>query len=175
MIQTVRTFSNGHKFFSREFVEQKKSIKNVKAHNTTLFRRDDNPEEPPRSLTSWLMASEVITGLSIPSIPSGESFLREDVVIRFSMNEKYRREFGLLKGLFSLGKYPGINVQADSSEKFFTVSLLKEREENSIEYFQQIFQWLVKEVKFKKVIREVVRFEQKIRQEQAMLLRLLQN
>jgi len=171
MVQTARAFSNDHKFFLRESAEKKISIK----INRLDIVRNIKTEEHSRSIASWLMASEIITGLGIPSIPSEESFQREHIVLRFSLSEKYQKEFSLLKGLFSFGKHHGINVQANSAEKFFTVSILPESEASSIEYFQQIFQWLEKEVKFRKVIREVVRFEQKVQQEQALLFSLLQN
>lgn len=174
MVRTVSAFSIDHKLFSRKFKDQKISIKNTEGNRPATVS-SDKKEEQSRSIVRWLMASEIVTGLSIPSIPSGESFQREHIVLKFSLSEKYQREFSLLKGLFSFGKHQGFKVEADSSEKFFMVSILPEKEESSIEYFQRIFQWLVREVKFKKVIREIVRFEQKVQHEQALLLSILSN
>ena len=49
--------------------------------------------DQPLSIVGWLMALEVVAGLSIPSIPSGESFHPEHIILKFSLSEKYQKEF----------------------------------------------------------------------------------
>jgi hypothetical protein len=96
-------------------------------------------------------------------------------VVKFELVEKYRTQFVLLRGLFAFRKPSGISVSSDRADNSFTVELPATVEKEAIAYFDSTFNWLTKEIRFKQVLKEVIRFESKVKHEQALLSSTLIN
>ena len=100
-------------------------------------------------------------------------FQKERFNLKFTLTEKYNSYFPLLRGLFQFRKPPGLIISSDRFDKSFLIEFSSDNEEKSIVFFEIVFHWLSKEVRFKEVLREVIRFEQEVSREQAILRRYL--
>lgn len=141
-----------------------------------LIRRNPkNPVQDSNIVAQWFSKSEFVANLSFSEIPTDKIFPQERFHLKFNLAEKYNSYFPLLRGLFQFRKPSGLTISADRSDRSFSVEFNADIEEKSLVFFETVFHWLSKEVRFKEVLREVIRFEQKINREQVLLLSALQN
>lgn len=133
------------------------------------------PSQNTSSLAQWFAKSEFVTNLNFSTIPADKVFQRGRFNLKFKLTDKYNPYFPLLRGLFQFRKPHGLTISADRFDKSFLIEFTSDNEEKSIAFFATIFHWLSKEVRFKEVLKEVIRFEQKISREQTLLLSALQS
>lgn len=141
-----------------------------------VIRNNSKPsQDRGNTVWQWFNQSDLVSRLSFKVIPADKIFHKERFILKFALAEKYASYFPLLKGLFGFRKPSGLNISSDRSDRSFVVEFSSDIEDKSVAYFTTIFRWLSKEVHFKAVLKEVIRFEQKVNREQSLLLSALQN
>lgn len=134
-----------------------------------IRRNPEASEQNSSSLFQWFAQSGFVTNLDFSSIPADKVFQKERFTLKFTLAGKFSAYFALLRGLLEFRKPSGLIISADRSDKSFAVEFTADSEEKSIAFFETIFQWLSKEIRFKEVLKEVIRFDQKIKGERALL------
>lgn len=117
------------------------------------------------TLTGFFEASKILKRLSYTMIPA-ENHSDDRVVLKFALADSYVSHFPLLRGLFGFGKTAYINVKADSTDKTFVIEVSSGHAESVIPYFEKIFSWLAKEIKFKSALKQVIRLQKEVEQSQ---------
>ncbi len=143
--------------------------------NYRIIRNDSNYSAKENRIVQWLIQSEFVSGLTFTILPGGKLFHKERLNLKFSLPEKYNRHFILLNSFFLFRKPTGLLISSDRADKSFTVDVVLDNEKSIIAYFETIFGWLSKEIKFKAVLKEVIRFEKRFNHEQALLVSALQS
>jgi hypothetical protein len=90
------------------------------------------------------------------------------VTLNFSLADKYANQFILLRGLFEFNNIKDVTVTADRTTRTFKVVFNINQPTSIIEYFETIFNSLVKEINFKNILRGIIRLEERIKREQAL-------
>jgi len=152
------------------FTQAKQQEKNLALHKS-LDTEDfldissiiDVNENALLTLTAFFDESKILNRLSYTFIPAGILYSSDRVVLKFSLAKGYENYFTLLRGLLGFGKPPHLLVVAEPIDKTFTIEVTSAYAENVISYFQKIFTWLDKEIKFKAALKEVIRLQQEAR------------
>jgi hypothetical protein len=119
-------------------------------------------------LINWLSKVNYITGIQYSVIAAGQLYLKDRLIVKFTLKESYAPNFVLLRGLFEFGKPSGIIISANKTDKTFTLDVLSTEIENSLQYLETIFNWLAKEIKFKETLKEVILLKKEIRRKEAL-------
>lgn len=176
MTQAAKVLNGGHNFNILNLVTNKTKNNNESKFNLKLVRNDSNDAElnSKNSIVTWFERSEFVTDINVSIVPESRLFYKERVIVKFKLAEKYNSFFVLLKGLFGFRKPKGVSITVDRSDRSIIVELSSNNENETIAYFESTFKWLAKEARFKEVLKEVIRFEQKVNREQALLVSALQ-
>jgi hypothetical protein len=115
------------------------------------------------TLTSFFEESKILKTLSYTRIPAGKLYLNDRVILKFSLAKGYENHFVLLRGLLGFGKPPHVLVVAEPVDRTFVIEVTSEYAESVVLYFQKIFTWLAKEIKFKVALKEIIRLQEEAR------------
>ena len=124
-------------------------------------------EETVIATAQWLGKSKFINRVSYALVPTAEN--QHHVILNFALADSYAENFVLLRGLFDFGRPSFVAVTGDRTTQTYSVALSADEPVGVAEYFETIFNWLTKEIKFKVLLKEVVKFEQRIKREQALV------
>ncbi|HEY8933585.1 MAG TPA: hypothetical protein VIM65_00120 [Cyclobacteriaceae bacterium] len=113
----------------------------------------------------WLNQSALISKLNYHISPAKEN-KQNNVVLKFQLADDLAANFILLKGLFEFGNASAFAISADRTTQTFELEIKSTDSEHVINVLETIFNWLVKEINFKSKLKEVIRWEQRIREEQ---------
>jgi hypothetical protein len=177
MTQAANILYKGHNFNILNFVDQKIRTKREPKFDHKVIRNDlkNIDQASANTVVKWFEQSGFVDVISLTVVPQGKLFYKERTILTFTLTEKYNTFFVLLRGLFGFKKPSGVTISSDRNDKSFAVEFQVSNKDEIIKYFETIFQWLSKEARFKEVLREVIRFEQKVNREQALLLSALQH
>ena len=173
MVSAALKHNNNSSMFNLSDAREK-NIEETQFDYIVIRKNLNRPVQHCSNVFLWFSQSEFVGNLNFSTIPSDRVFQKERFILKFALAEKYKSHFALLRGFFQFRKPPGLFISADRSDKSFAVEFSSDIEEKSIAFFETVFHWLYKEVRFKDVLKEVIRFEQKIHREQALLLSALQ-
>jgi len=123
----------------------------------------DANENALATLTAFFEESKILKRLSYTFISAGNLYLNDRVILKFSLAQGYENHFVLLRGLLGFGKPPHVLVVAEPADRTFAIEVTSEYVESVVAYFQKIFTWLSKEIKFKAALKEVIRLQQEAR------------
>ena len=113
------------------------------------------------ALADWLSRTSLVDKLDYKLVPGADYFgIHHRVVLNFSLAEN-AGQFGLLRGLFSLGKPTGLQIEIDAETRIFNLEIIAENTDEVFTYLNRIFDTLVKESEFKKVLKQVLKFDKK--------------
>jgi hypothetical protein len=119
------------------------------------------------NLAQWLGKSKVITKLNYKlNVSRAFDNNQHDVIFNFVLAEKYANQFVLLRGLFEFHNIPLVSVYADRASQSFRVEIKGDNTERIVDYFNLIFTSLVKEINFKRILKGIIKLEQRIKREQ---------
>jgi hypothetical protein len=126
-------------------------------------------EETVIALTQWLTQSKIVgkLGYNLNAARALNNHQHE-VTLNFSLADKYANQFILLRGLFEFNNIKDVTVTADRTTRTFKVVFNINQPTSIIEYFETIFNSLVKEINFKNILRGIIRLEERIKREQAL-------
>ena len=123
-------------------------------------------EESTLKLTKWFGQLPTINRLQYSLISAGTLHKKERIVLKFVLADGYTTYFTLLRGLFEFGKQNNIAISSNHPEKSFTVEVGLDYPETAITYFENIFDWFAKEIRFKVALKKVMQWEKSVRNEQ---------
>jgi hypothetical protein len=111
------------------------------------------------TLMVFFEESKILETLSYTFIPAGNLYFNNRVVFRFSIAKGYEDHFVLLRGLLGFGKPPHVLIVAEPADRTFVIEVTSEYADAAVSYFQKIFTWLAKEIKFKSALKEIMRLQ----------------
>jgi len=120
-------------------------------------------------LLQWFKKSEVFKSVEFKSIPAGEIFQTDLLIIEFRLSDLYRDSFVLLRGLLEFSRPIKIAVSSNNSEKTFQLHASEGQGEIIAAYLDTIQRLFLQEIKFKKSLKAVLSFERAVKREQAKL------
>jgi|GEM_PF-4590970 len=117
------------------------------------------------TLTGFFEGSKILKRLSYTLIPA-KNYSEDRVILKFALADNFVGHFPLLRGLFGFGKAAHVVVDADSTDKTFVIEVSSGYAESVIPYFEKIFSWLTKEVKFKSALKQVIQLQKEVKRSQ---------
>jgi hypothetical protein len=126
-------------------------------------------EEAVVNLVQYLGQSNIITKLNY-NLAASRAFNdnQHQVTLNFVLAEKYASHFVLLRGLFEFNNIKAASVAADRTNRSFSVVLNENATSSIIDYFEIIFNSLIKEINFKTILRGIIKLEERIKREQTL-------
>ena len=124
-------------------------------------------EESVIKAAQWLNQSALVSKLNYHIVTAKDNQLN-NVILKFQLADDVASNFILLKGLFDFGNASAFTVLADRSNQTFELEIKLNDATRVVNVLETIFSWLVKEINFKSKLKEVIRWEQRIREEQAL-------
>ena len=117
-------------------------------------------------LAQWLGKSNLVSKLNY-QLNSTRAFdnNQHEVIFNFSLSERFSNHFILLKGLFAFHNIPSVSIHADRASRTFKVEIRADQAQDIIDYFNLIINSLVKEINFKRILKGVIKLEQRIKRE----------
>jgi hypothetical protein len=125
------------------------------------------------SFQRWFKNSNVIEPVTFKSIPAGEIFGADQVIVKFRLADLYEDQFVLLRGLLEFSRPKEISISSNNSEKTFQFHIGRDKVLAITTYLDKILALFAKEIRFKESLKAVIRFEQATRLEQSRLYREL--
>ncbi len=149
----------------------------VRSRKTTIKTRGIELTSPKTDfqnpVADWFEKSSFLVPVEFQTIRAGEIFKADRLIVKFKLSDTYRDQFVLLRGLLSFSRPKEISISANNFQKTFELHLGKDQAEAVTTYLDKILDLLTKEIKFKKSLKAVLRFEQSIKLEQAKLYKAL--
>lgn len=124
----------------------------LKQHNTLITGN----KQPFSDVVHFFDSTEIVNSVTHDIIPAGNLYYKDSLVLKFSLSEKYAAYFPLLRGLFGFGKFSGLTISTDKESKTFQIVLASGFTKNAARYFEELFLELVREIKFKLALRDVL-------------------
>jgi hypothetical protein len=126
-----------------------------------------NHEKAVINLAQWLSKSKVVTKLNYKLNASRVlDSSQYDVIFNFVLADKYANQFVLLRGLFEFHNISSVSVYADRASRSFRIELKGDDTTEIKKYFNLIFTSFLKEINFKKILKGIIKLEQRIKREQ---------
>lgn len=125
-------------------------------------------------ILDWFEKSSILEPVEFKSIPAGKIFQSDRAIIKFKLSGIYHDYFVLFRGLLEFSRPIRISVSINSSERTFELFVGTDQATAVTEYLELILKLLVQEIKFKKSLKAILRFEESVRVEQARLYREMQ-
>ena len=126
-------------------------------------------------ILNWFENSGILEPIAFNSIPAGKIFQSDRAIVKFKLSGIYHDHFILFRGLLEFSRPKWISVSSNSSERTFELFAGADQATEVTEYFEVILKLLIQEIKFKKSLKAILRFEERVRVEQAKLYRELQS
>jgi hypothetical protein len=166
MTQTAVLAGNEQQIhFLNIFIRSKKTRENV---DTVPSKQSANP------MLDWFDKSTILKAISFKHIPAGKIFQSDRAIVKFKLSGIYHDHYVLFRGLLEFSRPKWISVSFNNSEKAFELFLGIDQAQAVTEYLDLIVKSLIKEIKFKKSLKAILRFEESVRLEQSRLYRELQ-
>ncbi len=181
MLSTVENIPNGnsniYNFLNSSTIQEANTNQLDKVWNTFKPLNIRN-EDAVVAIVQWLGQSKFLSKIDYKLIPAvlyqEHAFSgQHNVVLTFALADKYASHFILLRGLFEFGKKHGITISSDRATKTFSIEVLSNQSTAILNYFETIFNWLAKEVHFKASLKEIIKFEDRVRAERTLVYRHL--
>jgi hypothetical protein len=147
----------------------------------TVFNNAKNPvaiEDAPEViqentfegvLINVLSKSQVLSIASFTVVPAGKLFVSSKYRITVKLTEEFANNFVLIRGLFEFSRPKNIIISSAVKDQSFEIEILEAQAESFLSYIETIVGWLVNEIKFKNALKAILKFENRIKQEQAIL------
>jgi hypothetical protein len=120
-------------------------------------------------LLDWFGKSSILESVAFKSIPAGKIFQSDRAIIKFRLSGIYHEHFVLFRGLLEFSRPKRIAISVNNSERTFEVFVGTDQASAVVEYLDLILKLLTQEIKFKKSLKAILRFEESVRVEQARL------
>jgi hypothetical protein len=152
--------------FLNVFIRSKTTSENVDA----LASKD----AAPSPILDWFEKSSILEPLTFTSIAAGKIFQSDRSIVKFKLSGIYRDHFVLFRGLLEFSRPKRIVISINNSERTFELFVGTDQVSAVTEYLESILKLLIQEIKFKKSLKAILRFEESVRVEQSRLYSELQ-
>lgn len=98
----------------------------------------------------------------------------EDTRISFQLSGLNNQQFTLLKGMLEFSKPSGIRVYSNRDEHAFLLNFPGKQPEEAVAYLSAVLRSFEKEIRFRSLLREIIRVEQQMNITRSLLYRNLQ-
>jgi len=167
MTQTAVLAGNDQRLnFLNVFIRSKTTPENI----DELASKDSavNP------ILDWFGKSGILEPIEFKSIPAGKIFQSDRAIVKFKLSGIYLEHFVLFRGLLEFSRPKRISISFNNSERTFELFVGTDEVSTVTEYLDVIQKLLIQEIKFKKSLKAILRFEASVRAEQSRLYSELQ-
>jgi hypothetical protein len=151
--------------FLNVFIRPKTTPENVDALKDSAV----NP------ILDWFGKSSILEPVAFKSIPAGKIFQSDRAIVKFKLSGIYHEHFVLFRGLLEFSRPRRISISFNNSERTFELFVGIDEISAVTEYLDLIQKLLIREIKFKKSLKAVLRFEAWVRAEQSRLYKELKS
>ena len=143
---------------------------------TTPDNVDDiaSKEAAVNPILDWFEKSSILEPVEFKSIPAGKIFQSDRAIVKFRLSGIYHEHFVLFRGLLEFSRPKQIAISFNNSERTFELFVGTDQASAVTEYLDLILKLLIQEIKFKKSLKAILRFEESVRVEQSRLYSELQ-
>jgi len=120
-------------------------------------------------LLDWFDKSGILEPVSFKGIPAGKIFQSDRAIVQFRLSGIYHEHFVLFRGLLEFSRPKWISVSFNNSERTFELFVGIDQATVVTEHLDLILKLLINEIKFKKSLKTILRFEESVRAEQSRL------
>jgi len=124
----------------------------LKQHHTISTEN----KQPFSDVVNFFDNTEMVNNVTHNILPAGNLYYKDSLVVKFSLSEKYINYFPLLRGLFGFGRFSGLTILSDKENKTFQIVLASGHTKNVVAYLEDLFLELIREIKFKLALRDVL-------------------
>jgi len=125
-------------------------------------------------ILDWFDKSDMLEPVAFKNIPAGKIFQSDRAIVKFKLSGIYHDHFVLFRGLLEFSRPKWISISFNNSERTLELFAGIDQAAAVTEYLDLNLKLLIKEIKFKKSLKTILRFEESIRVEQSRLYRELQ-
>jgi hypothetical protein len=125
-------------------------------------------------ILDWFDKSGILKPVAFKNIPAGKIFQSDRAIVKFKLSGIYKDHFVLLRGLLEFSRPTWISFSYNNAERTFELFVGIDQAKAVTEHLDLILKLLIKEIKFKKSLKAILRFEESVRVEQSRLYRELQ-
>jgi len=167
MTQTAVLAGNDQRLnFLNVFIRSKTTPENIDA-----LALKDSTVNP---ILDWFGKSGILEPIEFKSIPAGKIFQSDRAIVKFKLSGIYLEHFVLFRGLLEFSRPKRISISFNNSERTFELFVGTDEVSTVTEYLDVIQKLLIQEIKFKKSLKAILRFEACVRAEQSRLYSELQ-
>jgi len=120
-------------------------------------------------ILDWFDKSGMLEPVAFKNIPAGKIFQSDRAIVKFKLSGIYHDHFVLFRGLLEFSRPKWISVSIDNSERTFELFVGIDQTQAVTEHLDLMLKLLIKEIKFKKALKTILRFEESVRVEQSRL------
>jgi hypothetical protein len=136
---------------------------------------DVRPELTIKSdLLDRLHSSQIILIEESNEISSDRIFPHVRHFITFKLSTPFTKHFVLLRGLLVFGGIKNMKLSVSRTDKTFHAEVSETQLEHFVYHIETILKFLLKEIKFKEGLRDLINFEKTMKREQDILFAKLQ-
>lgn len=146
-------------FVTSEWEQSEQSINGFDSYQTSTV--------DPLSLL--FEKSEIVSLIDFRITQAETVFQADQLVVKFRLSNAYRNYFSLFRGLLEFSRPRGISIFSNSSKKTFELFLVRNQSAVFAGFLNIQQDSLINEIKFKKSLRAVLRFEEDYQKRQRIL------
>jgi hypothetical protein len=120
-------------------------------------------------LQTRLNNTEVLTVAAVSVIPTAALFVSNKYKVTLKLSPAFSKHFVLLRGLFEFSQPKTVVMSSSTKDQIFEVEMLETQIDHVLSYIETILTWLRREIKFKEALATIIRFEKRVKEEQASL------
>ena len=120
-------------------------------------------------ILDWFEKSSMLEPVEFKSIPAGKIFQSDRAIVKFRLSGIYHEHFVLFRGLLEFSRPKQIGILFNRSERTFELFVGTDQASAVTEYLDLMLKLLIQEIKFKKSLKAILRFEESVRAEQSRL------
>jgi hypothetical protein len=129
--------------------------------------------EDLRHLQTRLNNTEVLMVAAVSVIPAAALFVSNKYRVTLKLSPAFSKHFVLLRGLFEFSQPKAVVMSSFPKDQIFEVEILETQIDHVLSYIETIVTWLRREIKFKDALTAIVRFEKRVKEEQAKLYSII--
>jgi len=151
--------------------DQRLNFLNVFIRPRTHENKDALPAKTAviNPILDWFEKSSILQPVEFKSIPAGKIFQSDRAIVKFRLSGIYHEHFVLFRGLLEFSRPKQIAILFDHSERTFELFVGTDQAPAVTEYLDLMLRLLIQEIKFKKSLKAILRFEESVRTEQSRL------
>ena len=133
-----------------------------------------NIGEASDRLLTRLNKTQVLSVIASKVVPAGALFVSNKYIVRVKLLPEFSKSFVLFRGLLEFSRPKSVTIVSYSKDEIFEIEILETQIEYILSYIETMVGWLIREIRFKEALGAIIRFEKRVKQEQASLYSKMQ-